>query len=191
MPRVLCCINHPDEEWLNDCLDVIKHLPNYEQKWVSTTKGMANWLKNHGIDADEIVFDIPKEGLIDRLERMEKIAFGPMLFSQKVPNTDLPTWKVLVHDRYTQFMKFKEFDATHQLFESIDFDVLITALDVHDAHSQFLMRLAKEHQIRSVGIQRGILRTKENLDAFYCFDRYVVKSELDKQFLCKKEKISE
>lgn len=107
-----------------------------------------------------------------------------------LPGTDLELWKIIFWDRFYQFMDVVKADAQQALFDLVDYHLLIAPLDIHDLVSQRLARGASARGIPTVGIRAGYLRTKEHLDAVPLFDRFLVQSRWDAEFLIARKGIA-
>lgn len=175
-------INKISEIILANLEVVLKNHVSENLKLLTLFPGTCDFLKQKGHPC-ELIQVHRHQDRIESMNRLGLIANGDMFEKFNIPGTDLLAWKPAMHDRFWQFTDFETFDDLHKLVDLLNTTTLIAPLDIHDHLSQYMMRQAKKKCIPAIGFQTTQLRTKENLDAYLCFNEYWVYTQQDKTFL--------
>ena len=194
----LVYINDSCTHWLATCEGIIARFPEHKTKFITFSAPVRAWLLTKGVKAD-LVAPIAYDGEVAQKPRafnfkqareyrlqFEKMVSQETLGSFTIPGTELEIWKVLALDRFDQWLVFDQSRRMNALLDSLKFDLLIAPMDIHDRYSQRLMRIAHHRKVESYGIQRGELRTRENLYADRLFTFFCVETLSAKQFLTDK-----
>jgi len=169
---------------------VLRNHPGQNLKLLTLFPGTCDFLQQKGYPCEFIQIHRHQDR-IDSMNRLGLIANGEMFKDFTIPGSDLLAWKPVMHDRFWQFTDFETFDEIHKLVDLLNTRKLIAPIDIHDHLSQYMMRQASKNSIPTIGYQATQLRTKENLDAYLCFNEYWVYTELDKSFLSRHKGVPE
>jgi hypothetical protein len=182
MKTALIVLNRLEEHYMAMLASVLGEHRDLRHRFVTTTPGLDNLLRQRNLAA-HYVGSGWEEGMYDRFDGMDRLSAGPMLDGMVLPGARLPVSHTIFWDRLSQWFNFRRSDHSLDLAEAFEFDLLVAPLDIEDGFSQSMMREAKRRGVPSVGIKAGFLRTKENIDAHWCFDRVLVDSPGDMRFL--------
>jgi len=175
-------INKISEIILANLEVVLKNHAGENLKLLTLFPGTCDFLKQKGHSC-ELIQVHRHQDRIESMNRLGLIANGEMFKNFTIPGSDLLAWKPAIHDRFWQFTDFETFDEIHKLVDLLNTTILIAPIDIHDHLSQYMMRQASRKRIPAIGYQTTQLRTKENLDAYLCFNEYWVYTQQDKLFL--------
>ena len=187
---VTAIINRISETILANLEVVLETNPGDQFKLLTLFPGTLSFLKQKGYSC-EIIQVHRHQDRIESLNRLGLIANGEMFKNFPIPGSNLLAWKPAMHDRFWQFTDFETFDEIHKLVDLLNTQKLIAPIDIHDHLSQYMMRQANRKGIPAIGYQTTQLRTKENLDAYLCFNEYWVYTQQDKSFLSKHKEVPE
>ena len=181
-------VNRISETIFSNLDFLLKRFPDEHLKLLTLLPGTATFFEQKGY-ACELIQVQRHQDRIESMNRLGLIANGEMFKNFTIPGSNLLAWKATMHDRFWQFSDFETFDEIHKLLDLLNAGKLIAPIDINDHLSQYMMRQAKKNRIPAIGYQTTQLRTKENLDAYLCFNEYWVYTPQDRSFLARHKDI--
>lgn len=188
MKTALFVLNKVEEHYMAMMAMMLTEHRGFIHRFVTLSPSLHDLLRQKGLPCHLVDKEF-EEGMYERFDGMDRLSAGPMLDGMKLPASELPVSHAIFWDRLSQWFNFRKSDHALDLAEALAFDVLVAPLDIDDGFAQSMMREAKRRGVPTVGIKSCFLRTKENMDAFWCFDRVLVDSQADMRFLVAQGKV--
>jgi hypothetical protein len=188
MKRALVLINNLEETIFPLLFECLRSYSDHRIKFVSTNSEAAKWLQQQGLNCSLVSLHGAKNDAENRAKACS-IVSSETYRDQCVPGTQLESWKVLLWDRFFQFMDVGATDRLQAVIDHLDYQLLIVPLDMHDLVTQRLVGAAKRRGVPVVALVASFLRTKEMLDIPLSYSRYFVSSHSDHTFLVQKKRI--
>lgn len=186
MKRALFFINNVEEEVFVLLSECAQTYPDYLIKIVTVNPYVSDLLQKQRLNCSLLSLRRTKNRSANGAKACEIVA-SESYRHQRVPGTDLESWKVLLWDRFFQFMDVDTSDCVQAVLDYFDYQLLITPLDPHDLTAQRLVRAAKRRGVPVIALVASFLRTKEILDLPLSYTQYFVSNQDDLSFLVQKK----
>ncbi len=186
MKRALFLINNVEEEVFLLLAECAQTHPDYLIKIVTVNPHVSDWLQKQRLNCSLLSLRKTKNRPADAAKAFEIVA-SETYRQHCVPGTRLESWKVLLWDRFFQFMDVDTSDCVQTVLDYFDYQLLIAPLDPHDLIAQRLVRAAKRRGVPVIALVASFLRTKETLDLPLSYTKYFVSNQDDLSFLVQKK----